>query len=465
MDSIRSRARLLLAAPLLIALAAPAYAQTAENWMRDYVRLRVLERELRAIPQALTPMTRAQLDAQLGPRIVGGTPAGPTDNPFQVALLNRTQPDNFAAQFCGGTLVRENFVVTAAHCSDFVAANAVQVLTGSRRLDASGVRRDVTRITVHPNWNAATFDHDVAVWELATAATGAPVASLATDDGPVGADLLATGWGALAEGGTRPVDLRRVLLPLVDRANCNDANSYNGQISDNMLCAGRDAGGTDTCQGDSGGPLTRGPNNSVLTGITSWGTGCARPNLFGVYTRVSRPIIRDFIVATAGLASSPGTSVSCTVFDDGYTNPSPVSDAVYFAGDSAACTPDGTAKGNCRKWFGRCTTVEAAPRGVRFRAFDDGDSNVTPASDAVYNRAPNRACVPDGTGTGACRRWFGLADSEDGRPVRCYLFNDGYADVVGPTHAIYYRAPGSVCMPDGSAQGTCRKWFGRCRAG
>ena len=127
-------------------------------------------------------------------------------------------------------------------------------------------------------------------------------------DGPVGANLLATGWGAISQGGAGSINLRRVLLPLIDRGNCNDANSYNGQITSNMLCAGRDSGGIDTCQGDSGGPLTRGIGNSTLTGITSWGIGCAQPNLFGVYTRVSSPSIRNFIVNAAGLGSTIPTN-------------------------------------------------------------------------------------------------------------------------------------------------------------
>ena len=98
-------------------------------------------------------------------------------------------------------------------------------------------------------------------------------------------------------------------MPLVDAANCNDANSYNGQITDRMICAGLDAGGQDSCQGNSGGPLTRGLNNAVLTGIVSWGFGCARPNLYGVYTRVSEPAIREFI---EGIVPSPTLSGSGT---------------------------------------------------------------------------------------------------------------------------------------------------------
>jgi hypothetical protein len=238
-------------------------------------------------------------------RIVGGTIAGAADNPFQVALLQANIANSQAAQFCGGSLLQDRFVVTAAHCSDFLAANQAQVLTGTRRLDGSGVRRNVRRIVIHPQWDSRTFNNDVAVWELDTSATGIPLTSLTTSDGAVGTQLLATGWGAVGEGQPGSTDLRRVEVPLVDRTNCNDVNSYNGAITDRMLCAGRDVGGIDTCQGDSGGPLTR---SGQLTGITSWGTGCARPNLFGIYTRLSNPAISDFIASTVN--SSTGWRIT-----------------------------------------------------------------------------------------------------------------------------------------------------------
>ena len=105
------------------------------------------------------------------------------------------------------------------------------------------------------------------------------------------------------------------------------------------------------------------------------------------------------------------TPVSCTVFDDGYSNQSNPIDAIYFAGNSAACTPDGSTRGNCHKWFGRCTTVGSNPQSVNFRIFNDGDSNRTIPFDAIYNNAPNVSCIPNGTPTGDCRRWFGLAES------------------------------------------------------
>ncbi len=292
-----SRSLLALAALAICFVQAPAMAQEKagkKNWMSEYVQLRVAEKNLGALPPGTT---LEEADQIITPRIVGGTVAGASDNPFQVALLQKNISNNRSAQFCGGMLYKADYIITAAHCSDFVTASQVQVLTGTRNLDGTGVRRNVTRISIHPSWNPNTFDSDVAVWQLSTAATGIPLVRLAAGDPIVGTNLLATGWGALSEGGSAPINLRKVSLPLVSTTNCNDANSYNGQITVNMRCAGRDSGGIDTCQGDSGGPLA---NSSLLIGIVSWGFGCARPNLFGVYTRVSQPSIRNFIIGVAG---------------------------------------------------------------------------------------------------------------------------------------------------------------------
>jgi secreted trypsin-like serine protease len=264
-----------------------------DNWMAEYVQFRVSARTLRGARAALLEGTSQLSLAQ--PRIVGGTPATANDNPFQVGLLMKSQTDNFKAQFCGGTLIADTVVVTAAHCSDFVTSATVQVLSGTRKLDGSGTRHNVSSIAIHPNWDANTFDNDVAVWRLATAVKGGTFATLATADAATGVQLLATGWGQLTQGGKRPVDLMKVQVPVADLANCNDKNSYNGEITAHMFCAGLEKGGKDTCQGDSGGPLTGGGKNMVLTGITSWGNGCAQPNFFGVYTKVSHTAIRQFI--------------------------------------------------------------------------------------------------------------------------------------------------------------------------
>jgi trypsin len=289
---------------LFLLPAAPVVAQSQTNWARDVVSARVFARSLQALSHATGRSTMPNVRSLLQPRIVGGAPATQFQNPFQVALLLSNVANNADAQFCGGTLLASNRVVTAAHCSDFVAANQVQVLTGTRRLDGTGTRVNVTAIAIHPNWDATTFNNDVAVWTLAADQTQL-LAELANQDGPVGGQTLVTGWGSTSEGGTSPIALEAVQVPLVDATNCNDANSYNGQITNRMICAGLDGGGQDSCQGDSGGPLTRGLNNAVLTGIVSWGIGCARPNLYGVYTRVSAPAIRQFIEGSSRRRRSP----------------------------------------------------------------------------------------------------------------------------------------------------------------
>ena len=299
--SMRSFGIAAVVASILAAANSPSPIQAQENnWMQEYVRLRVLQKNLSAVPANQRARMSQFMDEVIKPKIVGGDNATPNENPFQVALLLGSISNNADAQFCGGSLVSSDYVVTAAHCSDFVNAADVQVLTGARRLDGTGVRRNVEEITIHPDWNDSTFDSDVAVWRLQSSTSGIALAELATGDGEVGADLLATGWGHTTQGGTSPIDLQAVEVPLVSMTNCNDANSYSGLITNNMICAGTDAGGIDSCQGDSGGPLTRGPGNVLLTGITSWGFGCAQPNLPGVYTRVSSPQIRTFIEGVIG---------------------------------------------------------------------------------------------------------------------------------------------------------------------
>lgn len=168
------------------------------------------------------------------------------------------------------------------------------------------------------------------------------------------------------------------------------------------------------------------------------------------------------LYGNATRCSQGGSPVDCTVFNDGYTSPSARADAIYFRAGSSVCIPDGTATGTCRKWFGRCTVRSSGER-VNFTVFDDGYARRSAPSDAVYLRRAQSACTPDGTAAGNCRRWLGRPVSASGRAAQCYLFDNGYTNVVGPTDAIYAAAPNRVCMPDGTATGTCRRWFGRCQ--
>jgi secreted trypsin-like serine protease len=151
-----------------IILSAPASAESQTDGSRD-MKPRTLQKQLP--PGVAKPM------------IIGGTNAEEGVHPFQVGLMDKSREDNWEAQFCGGTLVAERFVVTAAHCSDDIKdpRNEVQVLVGTQLLDGSGRRVDVARVTLHPSYKKKSFDYDVAVWELAEPVTGIDFATITTN--------------------------------------------------------------------------------------------------------------------------------------------------------------------------------------------------------------------------------------------------------------------------------------------
>lgn len=270
-------------------------AADALNWQKDFVRLRAGAKpaaEARARPGL------PSAGPGLAPRIVGGNDADPETHPFQVGLLAKSVTDNFDAQFCGGTLVGERHVVTAAHCSDFLSKpdRQVQVLVGTQQLDGSGRRVGVTRVHIHPGWRPRrSDDYDVAVWELDTPVTDIPFATIASTQPTIaGTQLRVTGWGTRMYGTSDyPVRLQQVDVPYVP-ASGQFCGSQGG-ITPRMICAGE--GGKDSCQGDSGGPLTidRGSGYSELVGIVSFGFECASPGYPGVYANVAESGINSFI--------------------------------------------------------------------------------------------------------------------------------------------------------------------------
>ena len=174
----------------------------------------------------------------------------------------------------------------------------VQIVAGEYNLassDGTEQERGVSEVIAHPGYDAASQDNDLALLHLSAPVTlGPSVGTIARVESPAndslvapGVEALVSGWGALQEKGDTSDILQKVSLPIVSNATCNVA--YGGTITDNMLCAGLAAGGKDSCQGDSGGPLVV-PDGSGwrLAGVVSFGTGCAQPNYYGVYTRVSQ---------------------------------------------------------------------------------------------------------------------------------------------------------------------------------
>jgi hypothetical protein len=232
-----------------------------------------------------------------GPRIIGGDDASPGEYPWMAALVFADEPDNFLAQFCGGSLIHPRWILTASHCVDGTKAEDLEVLLGTNDLDSpSGFQRiAVAEIVMAPRYNDFNLDSDFALLRLAEPADPALTPLQLIDDVALsapGVEAVLTGWGDLTNGGSDfPTLLQEVEIPLVDLAVANATPSYDGTLTENMLAAGFEAGGKDSCYGDSGGPLiVPSPvgNGWAQAGIVSFGAGCAEPGVYGIYSRVSQ---------------------------------------------------------------------------------------------------------------------------------------------------------------------------------
>lgn len=239
--------------------------------------LRVLQRcaAAGAVVLAAVSLQPTTASAAQAP-VVGGTRASQGEFPFMVRL----------SMGCGGALLTQQIVLTAAHCVSGSGNNTgITATAGVVDLQSSSaIKVKSTKVLQAPGYNGT--GKDWALIKLARA-INLPTLKIADTTAYNNGTFTVAGWGARYEGGGQQRYLYKAQVPFVSDASCKQ--SYPSLVANEEICAGLTQGGVDTCQGDSGGPMFRKDNAGawIQVGIVSWGEGCARPNYPGVYTEVS----------------------------------------------------------------------------------------------------------------------------------------------------------------------------------
>ncbi len=250
-------------------------------------------------------------------RIIGGKNATKGAYPWMIGIGYSDVSALKSSIYCGGTIINKEWILTAAHCVTTEDSNTIpyQPTEISVFIDfysltnpESGYQKiNIKKIIIHPTYDPVTVDGDLALVQLERPVTNTPVSLPAQDDTTYtknGLTSTVMGWGYTQPTSLIADTLQEVEVKVISNPVCNSKAVYEGEVTENMLCAGFLAGGKDACAGDSGGPLVFkdvNQNKTIQTGIVSWGGACSAPNQPGVYTRVAN--YADWIQANAIVTS------------------------------------------------------------------------------------------------------------------------------------------------------------------
>ncbi|XP_038213655.1 trypsin-2-like [Zerene cesonia] len=229
-------------------------------------------------------------------RIVNGQSANIQDHPYQVSFIVNN------SYFCGGFIVSENYVMTAAHCAQNVDPKTVVMRAGSS-FRKNGTLIEIAEVKAFPEYDNPPFDKDIAYMRTAKPIeftdTIQPIA-LPPRNRPLVANsnIVVSGWGRTMQGASSiPDRLMEVEMPVVSFLQC--FLSYPTVLTKNMFCSGNFfLGGKSTCQGDSGGAAIQ---DGMAVGIVSFGRGCGQALSPSVFADIASPLLRDFITENTGL--------------------------------------------------------------------------------------------------------------------------------------------------------------------
>ncbi|XP_051556955.1 vitamin K-dependent protein C-like [Myxocyprinus asiaticus] len=228
----------------------------------------------------------------LTPWLMGGTVGKKGESPWQALIRNHENKFH-----CGGVLIDENWVLTAAHCLETSTRFSVVLGDYERfKIEETEMVIPVKQAITHPQYNPFTVDNDIALLRLSGPAKYSTYILPACLPGRDlaermlhrnGTMTVVTGWGKDNQSAHRySSTLNFIDIPIIDSKQCSGYMMNN--LTQNMLCGGVLGQIKDACEGDSGGPMmTMHHDTWFLIGLVSWGEGCGQKDKLGIYTKVS----------------------------------------------------------------------------------------------------------------------------------------------------------------------------------
>nr|BAU69640.1 fIb [Sphyrna zygaena] len=263
-----------------------------QNTTKDYNTERIqLKQSLPKISCGHSNVTRDESTSKRSKRLVGGTNALQGEFPWQIAVYEGPTLN------CGGVFIGGCWILSAAHClrpyhlSDYV----VRIAKYNKRGIADNEEiLPVEKIIIHHEYNPKTYKNDIALIKVVHVFKNRECIPLSIDVQPIcvpwseylfrpNQSCLISGWGQAP--GSKVSILRWAELEIFE--NCSAI--YESDFYEGMECAGKMDGTVDACKGDSGGPLVCSDerNEAYVWGVVSWGEGCGKAGLPGVYTKVA----------------------------------------------------------------------------------------------------------------------------------------------------------------------------------
>ncbi|CAG9858888.1 unnamed protein product [Phyllotreta striolata] len=222
--------------------------------------------------------------------IINGKTAAPHQFPYQVGIYVTTP--NYI-DFCGGSLISSNYVLTAAHCLE--SATNVKLIFGAQNItdpsESTQVQLKSESFVVHEGWNPKTYSNDIALIKLPTPVketNAIKIVSLARGERTYSHEQGAVaGWGISRRNqkGVTPI-LQYITPYILSNRDCKNIDqNYAAVITDLLLCISPGYSKLSTCQGDSGGPLAV---NGIQVGLVSFGATDCLSGKPSVFTRINK---------------------------------------------------------------------------------------------------------------------------------------------------------------------------------